>query len=106
LKLYNAIIVLLLLGIVGLYVYVVRLGSLIGTGVETSFGLAVAVMFVMGGLLVHIADATYRSWPLGRRFRPATPPPASARETATWLSWFVVAAAALGVAYVVAQLLM
>jgi hypothetical protein len=106
LQLYNAIIVLMLLGIVGLFVYVVRLGPLVGTGVESSFGLAVAAMFVMGAMLVHLADRMYRSWPLGRRFRPATPNSVTPRETATWLSWFVVAAAIAGAAYVVAQLLM
>ncbi|MFI5414082.1 MAG: hypothetical protein ACHQ16_00155 [Candidatus Lutacidiplasmatales archaeon] len=106
LQLYQAVIVLMLLGIVGMFVYVVRLGTLVGTGVETSFGLAVAAMFAMGALLVHLIDRTYRSWPLGRRFRPATPPPVTPAGTATWLSWFVVAAAIAGGAYVVAQLLM
>ena len=106
LQLYQAVIVLMLLGIVGMFVYVVRLGTLVGTGVETSFGLAVAAMFAMGALLVHLIDRTYRSWPLGRRFRPATPPPVTPGGTATWLSWFVVAAAIAGGAYVVAQLVM
>jgi hypothetical protein len=106
LQMYNAVIVLMLLGIVGMFVYVVRLGTLVGTGVETSFGLAVAAMFAMGALLVHLVDRAYRSWPLGRKFRPATPPPVTPAGTATWLSWFVVAAAIAGGAYVVAQLLM
>jgi type IV secretory pathway TrbL component len=105
LKLYQAITVLLLLGIAGLFVYVVKLGPLLGTGVESSFGLAVAAMFVMGALLAHLADVTYRAWPLGRRFRPATPQAVSARETATWVSWFIVLAAVAGGAYIVAQLL-
>jgi hypothetical protein len=106
LKLYQAITVLLLLGIAGLFVYVVKLGPLLGTGVESSFGLAVAVMFVMGGLLAHIADVTYRAWPLGRRYRPAVPPAATAKEAATWVSWLIVLAAVAGAAYVLAQLLM
>ncbi|MCI4325482.1 MAG: hypothetical protein L3K00_06350 [Thermoplasmata archaeon] len=106
LRLYYAIIVLMIAGIVGLFVYVVRLGALVGTGVETSFGLAVAAMFTMGAMLVHLVDRTYRSWPLGRRFRPATPGPVTPSGTATLLSWLVVAAALGGAAYVVAQLLM
>jgi hypothetical protein len=106
LKLYRAITVLLLLGVAGLFVYVVRLGPLIGTGAESSFGLAVAVMFVMGALLAHIADVTYRSWPLGRRYRPAVPPAATAKEAASWVSWLIVLAAVAGAAYVLAQLLM
>jgi hypothetical protein len=106
LKLYQTLTVLLLLGIAGLFVYVVKLGPLLGTGVEDSFGLAVAAMFVMGALLAHIADVTYREWPLGRRFRPSTPLALTPKKTATWLSWFIVAAAIGGGAYVLAQLLM
>jgi hypothetical protein len=106
LRLYQAIIVLMIAGIVGLFVYVVRLGTLVGSGVESSFGLAVAAMFAMGAMLVHLIDRTYRSWPLGRKFRPATPGPVTPKGTATWLSWFVVLAALAGAAYVVAQLLM
>lgn len=106
LQLYQAVIVLMLLGIVGLFVYVVRLGPLLGPGVEESFGLAVAAMFVMGALLTHLIDRIYRSWPLGRRFRPATPLPVTPQGTATWISWFVVAAAIAGGAYIVAQLIM
>jgi hypothetical protein len=106
LALYNAVTVLMLLGIAGLAVYSFRLGPLVGTGAETSFGLAAAAMFLMGALLVHLADRTYRVWPLGRRFRPATPPPATPRAAASVLTWLIVLAAALGIAYVVAQLLM
>jgi hypothetical protein len=106
LELYNATTVLLLLGIAGLAIYSIRLGPLVGPGVESSFGLAVAAMFLMGALLVHIADRTYRSWPLGRKFRPATPPAVTAASTARVVTWLIVLAAAVGIAYVVAQLLM
>jgi hypothetical protein len=106
LALYNATTILLLLGIAGLALYSFRLGSLVGPGVEESFGLAVCGMFLMGALLVHLADRSYRSWPLGRKFRPATPPavtPTSAARVATWL---IVLATIGGVAFVLAQLLM
>jgi hypothetical protein len=104
LSLYRATTVLMLLGIAGLAVYSFRLGPLVGTGVESSFGLAVAAMFVMGALLVHLIDRTYRVWPLGRRFRPTPPPPVTPRRAASGLVWVVVLAAALGIAYVLAQL--
>ena len=104
LSLYQAVTVLMLLGIGGLALYAFKLGPLVGPGVETSFGLAAAAMFLMGALLAHIADRTYRSWPLGRKFRPATPSPVTPRSAATTVTWLVVLAAALGIAYVVAQL--
>jgi hypothetical protein len=106
LAIYQAVTVLMLLGIAGLALYAYKLGPLVGTGAESSFGFAVAAMFLMGALLAHIADVTYRVWPLGRRFRPATPPPATPRAAASFLTWLVVLAVALGIAYVVAQLLM
>lgn len=102
LSVYNAITVLMLLGIAGLAVYAFELGPLVGPGVESSFGYAVAGMFLMGAMLAHIADRTYRSWPLGRRFRPTTPGPVTASGAASTLTWIVVLAIALGVAYVVA----
>ena len=106
LALYQAVTILMLLGIAGLALYSFKLGPLVGTGAESSFGFAAAAMFLMGALLVHLADRTYRVWPLGRRFRPATPPPATPRAAASFLAWIVVLAAALGIAYVVAQLFM
>jgi tellurite resistance protein TehA-like permease len=106
LELYNATTVLLLLGIAGLAIYSFRLGPLVGPGVETSFGLAVAAMFVMGALLVHLVDRTYRSWPLGRKYRPETPTAVTPAGTARLVTWLIVLAAAGGIVYVVAQLLM
>lgn len=105
LELYNATTVLLLLGIGGLAIYAFRLGPLVGPGVEESFGLAAGAMFVMGALLVHLVDRTYRSWPLGRKFRPETPPAVSPAGTARLVTWLIVLAAAAGIAYVVAQLI-
>lgn len=105
LSIYRAVTVLMLLGIGGLALYAFKLGPLIGAGAEDSFGLAVAAMFLMAALLVHLADESYRVWPLGRRFRPATPPPVTPRGSARVVTWLVVLAAALGIVYVVAQLL-
>ena len=105
LSLYQAITVLMLLGIGGLALYAFRLGPLVGTGVEDSFGLAVAAMFLMGALLAHLADRTYRGWPLGRRFRPSPPLPVTPRAAAGALTWVVLLATVAGVAYVIAQLL-
>ncbi|HXQ95253.1 MAG TPA: hypothetical protein VN864_08845 [Thermoplasmata archaeon] len=106
LALYNATVVLLLLGIAGLAIYAFRLGPLVGPGVESSFGFAAATMFVMGALLVHLVDESYRSWPLGRKFRPTTPAPVTPGGTARVVTWLIVLAAVVGMAYVLAQLLM
>ncbi len=106
LELYNATTILLLLGIGGLAIYAFRLGPLVGPGVEESFGLAAAAMFLMGALLVHLVDRAYRSWPLGRKFRPSTPPAATPAAAARVVTWLIVIATVGGVAYVLAQLLM
>jgi hypothetical protein len=106
LALYNAAVVLLLLGIAGLVVYSIRLGPLVGPGVESSFGFAVGTMFVMGALLVHIVDEAYRGWPLGRKFRPSTPPAVTPTSAARVVTWLIVLAAVAGIAYVLAQLVM
>ena len=106
LVLYQTITVLMLLGIAGLALYAFKLGTLVGPGVESSFGYAVAAMFLMGALLGHIADRTYREWPLGRKFRPSTPRPVTPRRAAWFVSWIVVVAAIAGAGFVIAQLLM
>lgn len=105
LSLYFAGIVLMILGIAVLGVYVLRLGAIVGPGVEESFGLAVALMFLMSALAVHLVDRTYRSWPLGRRFRPSDPGPVAERDLVTALRVLVLAAAGGAIAYLVATLL-
>ncbi len=75
LDLYDAVTFLMLLGIGVLIVYAIQLGSLVSPGAQESFGLAVALMFLMAALMVHLVDRTYRVWPLGRRFRPTPPAP-------------------------------
>lgn len=96
------------LSVIGIFVlagYSIRLGPLVGPGVEDSFGLAVAVMFLLGALLVHLADRVYREWPFGRRIHPEYPAPVTDRSVATFVAWMVLVAAASAVAYVVWGLL-
>ncbi len=75
LALYDSVAVLMLVGIAVLIVYAIHLGSLASPGAQESFGLAIALMSLMGAILFHVTDRTYRSWPLGRRFSPTPPGP-------------------------------
>ena len=80
--------------------YAIRLGALVGPGVESSFGIAVALMMLFGALVVHLVDRVYREWPLGRKFEPTWAVPVSDAMIATFLRSLVFAAAAGAVAYV------
>jgi len=100
LRLYSAAAGLSLFGIIVLLGYEVRLGPLVGPGVETSFGLAIAVMFLLGALVVHLVDRMYREWPLGRKFHPATPRTIDDAVVASFLKAAVVAAIAGAVVYI------
>jgi hypothetical protein len=106
LLLYAVILGLLLVGIVVLAIYCWQLGPLVGPGVESSFGFAVALMFLMAALGVHTAEATYRLWPLGRRFLPTPPGPITDRMIANFVKVLIFAAAFGAVAYLVAGFLM
>jgi hypothetical protein len=106
LMLYAATLGILLVGILALTVYVTQLGSLVGPGVESSFGYAVALMFLMAALAVHTAEATYRLWPLGRRFLPTPPGPVTDRMIANFLKVLIVVVAGAGIAYLVAGLIL
>jgi len=105
LDLYTAVTVLMLLGIAVLVVYVVRLGTLTGPGVQESFGLALALMFLMAAVVAHVMDRTYRSWPLGRRFRPTPPGPVTAEGEVRFLKVLVVVLAGAAIAYVLGGLI-
>ena len=105
LNLYTSVTVLMLLGIAVLVVYAIRLGPLTGPGVEESFGLAVALMFVMAALIVHTVDFTYRVWPLGRKFRPTPPGPITEAGQARFLKILVVVITAAAIAYILGGLL-
>ena len=98
---YAAISLLMLIGIAVLVLYVLRLGSLTAPGPERSFGLAVALMALMGAVLFHIADKTYRVWPLGRHFRPSRPSMISTADWVRFLKVLVVALAVAAIAYLI-----
>jgi hypothetical protein len=105
LDLYAAVQVLMLLGIAVLIVYAVRLGPLTSPGAEQSFGLAVGLMFIMGAVVVHLTDRTYRVWPLGRRFTPTAPGPVTNEAWARFLRVLVIVLAGSAIAYVLGTLI-
>ncbi len=100
LDLYTAITVLMLLGIAVLVVYAFSLGPLTSPGAEQSFGYALALMFLMGAVIFHLVDKTYRVWPLGRRFRPTWPGYVSVQSEIRFFKILVVVAAGAAIAYV------
>ena len=106
LNLYAAVLGLLLVGIGVLTVYVLSLGNLVGPGVESSFGYAAAMMFLMAALMVHTAEATYRIWPLGRRFLPTPPGPVTDRMISNFLKVLVLVVVGGVIAYLVAGFVM
>jgi hypothetical protein len=101
LALYETIAVLMLVTIGVLIVYAIGLGPLVGPGVESSFGLAVGLMFLCAALLVHLVDRAYRVWPAGRRIFPTAPGPVTDRAIATFLKVAILVAAGGAVAYIV-----
>jgi hypothetical protein len=105
LSLYTATVVIMLLGIGLLVAYSIKLGPLIGPGVEESFGIALALMLLMSAVIADIVDRTYRVWPLGRRVRPSLPRPVTESGIARFLRVVVLVGAGLALAYVVAGLL-
>ncbi len=105
LDLYTAVQVLMLLGIAVLIVYTVLLGPLTSPGAEESFGLAVALMAMMGALVVHLADRTYRVWPLGRKFSPKPPGPVTPQAEVRFLKVLVIVIAGAALAYVLGGLI-
>jgi hypothetical protein len=105
LDVYTAVTLLMLLGIAVLIGYVVRLGPLTGPGVEESYGLALALMFIMAAVVAHVVDRTYRGWPLGRRFRPSSPGPVTVESEVRFLKMLVVVLAGAAIAYVLGGLI-
>jgi hypothetical protein len=105
LDLYDAVTFLMLIGIAVLVVYAIELGPLTSPGAEESFGLAVALMFLMGALIVHLVDRTYRVWPLGRRITPTPPGPITPAAEARFLAILIFAVAVAACAYVIGGLL-
>ena len=103
--LYDAATFLMLIGIAILVVYCILLGPLTGPGVQESFGLALALMFIMAALLAHLVDRTYRVWPLGRRITPTPLGPITARDEARFLAVLIFVIAVAACAYVIGGLL-
>jgi hypothetical protein len=105
LNLYAAIMLLMLAGIALLIVYSIRLGPLVGPGVEQSFGFAVALLFLCGALVAHVIDRVYREWPFGRNVRSRFPGFITDRGLANALKILVIVGAGAAIAYVIATLL-
>jgi hypothetical protein len=104
--LYDAVTLLMLVGIAVLIVYCALLiGPLTSPGAQQSFGYAVALMFLMSALIVHLVDRTYRVWPLGRRITPVPPGPVTVEAQARFLKVLIVVAAGAGIAYLLGTLL-
>jgi len=104
LDLYAVITLLMLLGIAVLVAYAIRLGPLTSPGAERSFGYAIALMSLMGAVIFHIADRTYRVWPLGRRVRPTPPTPITLASWVRFLKVLIVVIAVAGIAYIIGGL--
>ncbi len=105
LDLYAAIEVLLLIGIAVLTVYAIRIGPLTSPGAQESFGIAVSLLFLMGALILHLVDRTYRVWPLGRKFEPTPPGPVTADAQVRFLKVVVIVLAGAAIAYILGGLI-
>ena len=105
LDLYTAVTVLMLLGIVVLIAYAIRLGPLTSPGAEQSFGYAVALMFLMGAVIFHVVDRTYRVWPLGRRVKPDFPGYVTVEGEIRFFKVLIVVAAGAAIAYILGSLI-
>ena len=105
LLIYDAVTYLMLIGIAVLIVYAIELGPLTSPGAQESFGLAVALMFLMATVIVHLVDRTYRVWPLGRRIQPTPPGPVTVEGQVRFVKVLIVVIAAAGIAYLIGALL-
>lgn len=105
LDMYDAITFLMLIGIGVLVLYSFLLGPLTSPGAQQSFGFALALMFLMAALLIHIVDRTYRVWPLGRRITPTPPGPVTVASQARFFQVLILVIAAAAIAYIVGGLL-
>jgi hypothetical protein len=107
LNLYDAVTYLMLFGIAILVVYcAVLIGPLASPGAQQSFGYALALMFLMSALIVHLVDRTYRVWPLGRRITPVNPGPVTVEAQARFLKIVIVLAAGAAIAYLIGTVLL
>lgn len=105
LDLYDAVTFLMLIGIAVLVAYSIQLGSLTSPGAQESFGFALALMFLMAALIVHLVDRTYRVWPLGRHIVPNPPGPVTVEAQARFLAVVIFVIAVAAIAYIIGGLL-
>jgi hypothetical protein len=106
LGLVTVIVALMILGIGVVILYsIVFVGPLTSPGAQESFGLALALAFLMAGVAVHEVDRMYRVWPMGRRVDPVPPGPVTVKDETRFLKWLVVVAAAAAIAYLLGSLL-
>jgi len=105
LDIYTAVTWLMLIGIVVLIGYAIRLGPLTSPGAEQSFGYAVALMFIMGAVIFHVVDRTYRVWPLGRRVTPVWPGYVTVESEIRFFKILIVVAAGAAIAYILGGLI-
>jgi len=105
LAIYDGVTYLMLVGIAVLLVYSIELGSLTSPGAQESFGIALALMFLMSTVIVHIVDRTYRVWPLGRRIHPTPPGPVTVEAQVRFVKVLIFVIAAAGIAYFLGALL-
>jgi MFS family permease len=106
LDLYSSIIAVMIVGIAVLAAYIILLvGPLTSPGAQESFGLALALAFLMATVAVHLVDRMYRVWPMGRTVHPTPPGPVTDRDLARFFRWVVVVVAAASVAYLLGTLI-
>jgi hypothetical protein len=105
LDLYDAVTYLMLIGIAILVVYCIELGPLTSPGAQQSFGFALALMFLMSAMIVHLVDRTYRVWPLGRRITPTPPGPVTLAGQVRFFQVLIIVIVAAALAYIIGGLL-
>ncbi|MHB1435311.1 MAG: hypothetical protein ACYCPN_05295 [Thermoplasmata archaeon] len=112
LRVYGATVGLVLVGIAVLATYAISIGmgftgpGLGSPGGQQSFGLAVSLLMMFGAVLFHVIDRLYRTWPLGRHIIPTAPRPLTVESQILLVKVIVVVAAAAGIGWILAGLLM
>jgi hypothetical protein len=106
LDLYAATILLMIVGIGVLILYtIILVGPLTSPGAQESFGLALALSFLMAAVAGHLVDRMYRVWPLGRRIHPTPPGPVTVAAQVRFYQVLVVVIAGAAIAYLVGGLI-
>jgi hypothetical protein len=106
LDLSTATIVIMLVGIGVLILYtIVLVGPLTSPGAQESFGLALALSFMMAAVAGHLVDRMYRVWPMGRRIHPTPPGPVTPQAEVRFMKVLIVVIAAASIAYLLGALI-